>query len=122
MLRHKVVHNAKQILHEEKIFITEKELERIRQLLNISNFSLYSEDVLKSMNAKEDDCQYLFAVTFDDGSTLTWDLCSGQTNYYDNVVFIHNGIEEDLDCCYELDDIEIECDNDIYIVRLEIHE
>ena len=122
MIRHKLVHETEPTVHEKELKIKAEELRRIQALLNIPDLSECPESQLERLGGKQDDCQYLFDVTFDDGSNLTWDLCSGKTNYYDNVVFTYNDIKEDLDCSYELDDIEIDCDTDIYIMRLEIIE
>ena len=120
MIKHILVCNIEQVVHTEKVLIQKEDLERICRLLEIEDLSSCSEKELSKLNAKRDDYQGWLDVTFDDGSNLTWDLCSGGSNYYDNVVFTRNGDSQTLDCTYKLDDIEIDAETDIYIVRLEI--
>lgn len=61
-----------------------------------------------------------FYVEFDNGSSLTFDLCSGKHNYYDNVVWTSADGKTNvtLDCAYELDDIEVEIASELYIVKI----
>ena len=61
-----------------------------------------------------------FYVEFDNGASLNFDLCSGQHNYWDDVVWINADKTRDviLDCEYELDDIEVEIENELYIVKI----
>lgn len=120
MIRHKLVYDIETVIHEAKVPIKRKELNRIRHLLDIKDLSIYSDDELKSLGAKRDCGDTSFVVKFDDGSQLIWDLRSGNMNYYDDVVFVYKGREYNLDCSYELDDIEIDMDTDIYIMKLEI--
>lgn len=62
----------------------------------------------------------IFEVTFDDGSSLRFDLCSGTHNYWDDVVWTSADGNTDvtLDCEYELDNIEVDIEGETYIVEV----
>ena len=96
------------------------ELERINRLLDIPSFEFMTEQQLENAGAEKDAFEGIFGVTFADGSMLTWDLCSGHSNYYDNVVWTSGdgSSEHVFDCTYELDDIEFEADGSAYMVSI----
>ena len=74
---------------------------------------------LLAQGANTDIREGLFYVEFDNGATMTIDLCSGQHNYWDDVVWTSPDGKRDvvLDCNYELDDIEVEIESELYIVK-----
>ena len=108
------------IKHEETILIPANEFERINRLLAIESLEEMTDSELLEQGANTDVYEGVFAIDFDDGSSLTWDLCSGSHNYYDNVVWTSPDGKTDItfDCEYELDDIEVEIDSELYIVKV----
>lgn len=64
----------------------------------------------------------IFTATFDDGSSLNFDLCSGESNYYDDTVWTSADGSTDvtLECAFELSDIEVEIMGETYVVNLNI--
>ena len=107
-------------IYKESMYILPRELERINRLLDIPSFEFMTDLELENAGAEKDAFEGVFGVTFADGSTLTWDLCSGHSNYYDNVVWTSSdcSMERVLDCAYELDDIEFEAGGATYIVSI----
>ena len=93
---------------------------RINRLLAIQSLSEMSDAQLLEAGANTDYFEGVMYVDFDDGSHLTYDLCSGQENYYDNVVWTNkDGTNEVvLDCSFELSDIEFEIDGEEYVVHI----
>ena len=107
-------------VHKETVCIPANELNRINRLLAIECFEEMTDEEMLRQGANTNVYEGVFAVDFDDGSFLTWDLCSGSSNYYDNVVWTSPDGDEDitLDCEYELDDIEVEIESELYIVKV----
>ena len=106
--------------YEVEIKIPAAEFERINKLLALESLERMSDSELVAAGAKTDAYEGVFFVDFADGSSLTFDLCSGTSNYYDNVVWTSaDGRNElTLDCTYELNDIEFEYNNVQYFVRV----
>ena len=106
--------------YKERIWIPPKDLERINRLLDIPCLETMTDQELIDAGANTDYFEGIFCVDFDDGSTLTYDLCSGTCNYYDNVVWTSADGQHEivLDCSYELDDIEFEADGATYTVTV----
>lgn len=102
--------------------IRKSEYDRINRLLGIESLSEMTDNQLLAAGANTDQCEGIFTVTFDDGSTLNYDLCSGQENYYDDVVWTSPDGKHDvvLECMFDLDDIEFDVDGETYIVKLNI--
>ena len=121
MIKYKVKNEKGPTVHQVNYPISKKEVYRVRNLLEIKSFEEYSEEKLEKLGIVKCSSEYIISVAFNDGATLDWKLCCGDNNYYDEVIFQHSdGIEEELDCSYELDDIEIDAGPDIYIVTLEL--
>ena len=109
--------------HEVAVDIRKCDLERINRLLDIMSLSEMSDEQLLVAGANTDQCESVYAVRFDDGATMYFDLCSGSENYYDNVVWISPDKRggTTLECTFELDDIEFDAPNgEIYAVKLMI--
>lgn len=108
------------IKHEETIHITAKEFERINRLLAIESLEEMEDDELIKQGANTNYCEGIFHVDFDNGSSLNFDLCSGTHNYWDDVVWTNSdgNIDVVLDCEYELNDIEVEIESELYIVKI----
>lgn len=71
----------------------------------------------------------IYEAVFDDNSRITWDLASGNSNYYDNAVWQNaDGTRSVMpDCEYQLNDITIRVHNgfkitDEYFVKIVIEE
>lgn len=79
-----------------------------------------SDDELIMQGANTHHNEGIFSVTFDDGSSLNFDLCSGIHNYWDDVVWTNadGSIDVTLDCEYELDNIEVDIKGETYAVEI----
>ena len=108
------------IRYEETIRISASEFDRINRLLAIDSLEEMTDEELRKIGATTDGVEGIFYVEFDNGSYLNFDLCSGQHNYWDDVVWTSADEKRDvvLDCEYELDDIEFEVDGELYIVKV----
>lgn len=108
------------IEHKETVYISTSEYDRINRLLDIESFYDMTDDEMEEQGVETDYYEGVFYVKFDNGSFLTWDLCSGTGNYYDNVVWTSADEKNDvtLECTFEFDDIEFEIDSELYIVKV----
>ena len=104
--------------YEEKVPLARSEIDRINRLLSIPSLEEMTDQELRDARANTDTFEGVFYVEFADGSTLTYDLCSGSTNYFDDVVWTSPDKRTDvvLDCEYELADIEFEAMGNTYVV------
>ena len=106
-------------IHKATVNIPTVEIQRINRLLSIDDLGELTDDELIEIGANTYDWDGVYSVVFDDGSTLSCDLCSGSTNYYDDINFQSaNGKTWTLDCEYELDDIEFDYGDEHYIVEI----
>ena len=112
--------NIRESMYEETVVIPSNEIDRINRLLEIESLEEMSDGELLSAGANTNWCEGIFAVKFADGSSLNFDLCSGTTNYFDDVVWTSADGSRDviLDCEYALDDIEFEHEGVIYLVHI----
>lgn len=110
------------IKYEEIVYVSKKEFDRINRLLAIESLEEMTDNELLEQGANTDVCEGLFYVEFGDGSVMNIDLCSGQHNYYDDVVWTSADGRRDvvLDCAYKLDDIEVEIGSKLYVVKFKI--
>ncbi len=108
------------IVHEETITISISEFNRINRLLAIESLEDMTNSELLEQGANTNCCEGVFHVEFDNGASLNFDLCSGQHNYWDDVVWTSQDGKTNvvLDCEYELDDIEVEIKSELYIVKI----
>ena len=106
--------------HRTNVRLTGSEFKRINKLLSIESLEEMTNQELIACGANTNVCEGIFAVTFDNGASITFDLCSGNHNYWDDVVWRSPDGNTDvvLDCEYELDDIEVEIDKELYIVNI----
>lgn len=106
--------------HEAIIHISASEFERINRLLAIESLEDMTDSELLEQGANTDVCEGIFHIEFDNGSSINFDLCSGNHNYWDDVVWTSADGKRDvtLDCAYELDDIEVEINSELYIVKI----
>ena len=108
------------IKHEAEVYISKEEFDRVNRLLSIDSLENMTDDELIENDANTNVSEGIFYVEFDDGSSMNFDLCSGQSNYFDDVVWTD---KEDkcsifLECSYELDDIEVEINSEMYVVKI----
>lgn len=126
MIRHKIAEKEHKNIHTQIVNIDKKKAVRVKRCLEAENLEQMSDLELNAWGFEKDWSELIFAVDFDDGALVSWHLRSGTNNYYDDVVFWapkdgkHDFDHVDLDCSYELDDIEIETNNDIYLIKLVI--
>lgn len=108
------------VKHEAVVNIPTNEFDRINRLLSIESLEEMTGNELIEQGANTEVCEGIFYVEFDNGTSLNFDLCSGQHNYWDDVVWTNADKTRDitLDCEYELDDIEVEIENELYIVKV----
>lgn len=108
------------IKHEATIHIPTSEFNRINKLLAIKSLEEMTATELMHQGANTNVCEGIFCVKFDNGSTLSFDLCSGNHNYWDDVVWTSADGKTDivLYCEYELSDIEVEIESELYIVNV----
>lgn len=109
------------MVHQKTVRLTYDEVRRVNRLLAIPSLEEMTDEELRKKGANTDSCEGIFTVVFDDGSSLNFDLCSGQSNYYDDVVWTNaNGCRDVvLECEYKLDDIEFEVDGEEYVVLIQ---
>lgn len=93
----------------------------INRLLAIESLEDLDEYDLKRLGAKQDDEQGIMYIAFDDGAVLTFDICSGSHNYYDNVVISKDGNEYVPECTFEFSKtIIVEAFDAIYKINLHL--
>ena len=97
-------------------------IDRFNKLFDIEDMEEMSEDELYLHGAKQNDYESIFEVRFENGSRLTYDLASGDTNYYDNVIWYEcddDAVGRTLDCLFYLEkEFEVDIDDDVYIVHI----
>lgn len=106
--------------HEVIISIPSSEFKRVNRLLSIESLDELTDDELIAQGANTNQNEGIFYAEFDDGSSINFDLCSGAHNYWDDVVWTSSDRCTDvvLDCEYELGDIEVEIESELYVVKL----
>lgn len=106
--------------YEETISISKSEFERINRLLDIYSLEEMTDKELMAAGANTNVHENVFYVRFEDGCAITYDLCSGDINYWDDVIFSSKFGDSIVDCTYEFGDIEIEDEGNTYIVHINI--
>ncbi len=108
------------MIYKGKFSISKEDYEYYKKLLDL-DFNTDKKEMEK-LGAKIYDYIEIGCVEFSNGNYLTIDLCSGCSNYFDNVVLYDMyGTEIDvLDCNYEIGSFETDYGNDMYIVEMEM--
>ncbi len=108
------------IKHTAVVNIQKEKFDRVNHLLAIDSLEDLTAEELIKQGASIHYCESIFYVAFDNGSTLSFDLCSGSCNYWDEVVWISPDARKEiiLDCEYKLGDIEVEIDSELYVVKV----
>lgn len=90
-------------------------INRLLQDINFDDDSLEMQELIKELNAKQEDNIGLFSIDINKDYVLTIDIASGTSNYYDNIVIWKKGKTEldyrevtCLDCSFEIGDITLE--------------
>lgn len=106
--------------HEARVTIKKEEFDRINRLLEIESLEDMTDEELYQQGAKTNHKEKVFFIKFDNGSTMSINLCSGLHNYYDDVVWTSADGKRNvvLDSGFELDDIEVEIESELYIVEI----
>ena len=97
--------------------------DRVNRLLSFDTpFEEMTDEEMMAAGMRDNDCEGIFTAAFDDGSSLNFDLCSGDSNYYDDTVWTSADGSTDvtLECAFELSDIEVEIEGEVYVVNLNI--
>ena len=117
---YKLCNKGKLPLNADEAEMAVREYNRINSLLAIISLEEMTDDELLKFGANTDYHEGIFNITFDNGSSLNFDLCSGQSNYWDDVVWTSADGKRDIcfDCEFELGNIEFEVDNELYIVEI----
>lgn len=108
------------MIFKETITYDKDTLERVNALLDIEELGEYTEEQ-KLLNPKTDDFIGLMWIDFENGNSITIDVCSGTGNYYDNCVLRDkDGYEITcFDCNYSIDnEMEFNYEDDTYIVNI----
>lgn len=103
---------------EADVCLTAARIREIRDLLAIDDLETVPEAELDAVGAKPHDRRPVYEAKFPDGSVLSYELCSGSTNYWGDVVWTSPDKTRTVDCEpeYELDCMEVEIDGVTYAV------
>lgn len=108
--------------YEATITLDKKMVKRYNRLLAIDNFENLSDKEMAKLGAKKDYFEGGFQVDFEDGSYLTYDLCSGSSNYWDEMNWYKDketNCPVTLDCYFSLGDfIKFEIDDATYLIHI----
>jgi len=107
-------------MHEVTIRISPDEFARVNRLLGIESLQDMTDSELIEQGANTHQCEGIYCAKFDDGSSINFELCSGIFNYWDDVVWRSpdGSTETTLDCEFELGDIEVEIESELYVVKI----
>ena len=104
----------------ETVKISRDVYERVNRLLALSSLEEMTDEELREAGANTNEWTGIFGVTFEDGAYLSYDLCSGSHNYYDDVVWSKDNEDVVPECMYELDDFSLTVNGNEYVVKLQI--
>lgn len=109
--------------YETDIDISIYEKEKWNTLLK-DDIDQLPKKIAEQYNAKKYDCIGGFYAQFGDNSYLTIDLCSGGSNYYDEVIFYSGSRNYIIDCAYEIanNDLVFQIEDNTYIVHWNVVE
>ena len=105
-------------VYTAEIKLKAEDIDRINKLFDIEYFDALTDSEMIALGANTDWHESVYEAEFTNGARITYDFCSGQSNYYDNVVFYDpDGFDYVLDCDFELGNIEVEFDA-VYRVKI----
>ena len=109
---------------KETVRILKSKLDAVNRLLDIESLEEMSDDELLAAGVNTSYSERIYQVTFEDGSTLDYYLCSGTTNYYDDVYWTSpDGSREvvfDCEYCLASGENGYPVDDDLYSVVVEV--
>lgn len=111
--------------HTSTVQIPRDTYARVNRLLSFDiPFEVMTYEEMRDAGVCDHYCEGIFTTDFDDGSSLNFDLCSGSSNYFDDVVWssADGTLDVALECGFELSDIEFEAEGETYVVNLKIKE
>ena len=97
------------------------EIRRIYRLLEIDSFENLSDKDMREYGVSEHSCEGIWRATFEDGSIMNFDLCSGGNNYWDDITWSNpNGdVDDMIEPDYVFGDVEYTASNkNTYIVHI----
>ena len=109
-------------IHTSTVQIPKDIYARVNRLLAFDiPFEEMTDAAMQAAGVCDHYCEGIFTTDFDDGSSLNFDLCSGSSNYFDDVVWssADGTLDVALECGFELSDIEFEAEGETYVVKLE---
>ena len=106
----------------ENVSLPAETFDRINKLLALPYFDEMTDNEMRDAGAEDGTYEGIFEVSFEDGTSFSYDLCSGSSNYYDNMVFYDKeGYESVFDCDYELDrKIEFDVGENSYVINIDL--
>ena len=108
--------------YKEIVQISREEYDRVNRLLALSSLEEMTDDELIAAGANTNYYKNIYHVKFKDGSELCYNLCSGTSNYYDDVMWNNDCMDIVLDCTFELGDITFNVEGNQYTVSLDVKE
>ena len=103
------------------INLSKEDIKYYNDLLSIDDLGDEdNEEIIKKLGAKQDDEIGIAWVCFENGNSISIDLASGSTNYYDNIVLWNSDNYEicAFDCGYEIsEEMAFEYEEDTYIIK-----
>lgn len=109
--------------HTCTVPIPKSTYDRVNRLLSFyTPFEEMTDEEMIAAGMRDHYCEGIFTAAFDDGSSLNFDLCSGSSNYFDDVVWTSadGTLDVVLECGFELSDIEFEAAGESYVVTLDV--
>ena len=110
-----------------KATLTEKRsnFEWYNALLSLDEVDFAEERTDTGVTLIDDECYGLYDFVFEDGSSITIDLCHGSNNYFDDCVWHNSKNTQDIvfDCNFSLDkEMEFVVGDDTYKCLLELED
>lgn len=108
--------------YTETVRIERETFNRVNRLLAIENMENMTDEEMDAAGAETDTSYGIYYVEFQNGAAMVYILCSGQSNYYDDVMWLAPDGEHivSFDCNYDLSDIEVDLYGDTYCVKIEL--
>lgn len=111
---------------ESTQYVFKEDLDRLNEFIDKVDFTDISDEMseyTRSIGAREDDNIYVADWSFKNGNYVTLHVCSGGSNYYDNMV-LYDKYGNELyfpDCVYHIYDVtQFYYDDVLYVCKLTI--
>lgn len=104
--------------YKAEVRLKASECEKIRKLLDIDSIDGMSDEELDAVGASRHDRLPVYTAKFEDGSVLSYELCSGSTNYWGDITWTAPGSGMTADCepDYDFGSMELEIEGVTYEV------